>query len=42
MCSGVNLHWAVALHHHSMGLVAKDVGENQEVELFLLLVLADL
>lgn len=30
-------YWTVALHYYSMGLVAKDVCENQEVELFLFL-----
>lgn len=42
MRSGVYLHWAVTLHYHSVALVAKDVGENQEVELLLLLVSGDL
>lgn len=42
MCSSVHLHWAVTLHHHSVGLVAKDVSENQEVELLLLWFFGDL
>lgn len=42
MCNNVHLHRAVTLHNHSVGLVAEDVSENQEVELLLLLVFGDL
>ena len=34
-CCGVYQYWLVAVHHYSMGLVAKDVSENQEVKLFI-------
>lgn len=36
MCSNVYQYWAVTLHYYSMGLVAKNISENQEVELLLL------
>lgn len=32
-------YWTIALHYYSMGFVAKDVSENQEVELFLVLLI---
>lgn len=37
MCSTVYQYWTVTLHYYSMGLVAKNVSENQEVELFIFL-----
>lgn len=30
-------YWMVTLHYYSMGLVAKDISKNQEVELFIFL-----
>lgn len=42
MCSGVYQYWAVTLHHYSVGLVAKDISKNQEVELLLFLFFGDL
>lgn len=40
--SGVYQYWAVTLHHYSVGLVAKDIRKNQEVELLLFLFFGDL
>lgn len=36
MCSTVYQYRAVTLHYYSVGLVAKNISENQEVELLLL------
>lgn len=37
MCSAVYQYRTVTLHYYSMGLVAKNVSENQEMELFIFL-----
>lgn len=42
MCIGVYQYWPVTLHHYSVGLVAKDISKNQEVELLLFLFFGDL
>lgn len=36
MCSTIYQYRTVTLHYYSMALVAKNISENQEVELFLL------
>lgn len=40
MCNAMYQYWSVTLHYYPMGLVAKDISENQEVKLFILVLIS--